>query len=352
MYEFESINSFLVGMAKLLLNEGTSRMTRGQECVELAQPIIIKLNNPCARLITIDERNWNYTLPFAEALWIASGRNDMDFIGSYLKKMHEFSDDNVSMRAAYGPRLRYYSGESNDYNNNIIQKSSKKIPNNIFEIDQFTFIEKIFEKDPFTRQAVISIVDPAKDYLDCNYNLKSTKDFPCTNNIQFLRRNNFLDMVVHMRSNDLYWGASAVNIFNFTFMQEYFSRILGLQIGKYYHIVNNLHYYKTFQKEIEKISQVTTWDDQYYIYKSAFEDLKDFDLKVAKLERFENDLRHGITKRLISFEDEFFDDWVKVLYVFHTEDYSIKFINPVLNWLNEKKKLKTIKRNGKAIQFK
>lgn len=37
-----------------------------------------------------------------------------------------------------------------------------------------------------------------------------------------------------MRSNDIIWGASAVNIFNYTFMQEYMATILGLGVGNYF----------------------------------------------------------------------------------------------------------------------
>ena len=47
-----------------------------------------------------------------------------------------------------------------------------------------------------------------------------------------------------MRSNDMLWGASAVNIFNFTFMQEYFAAMLNMEIGSYFHIANNFHFYE------------------------------------------------------------------------------------------------------------
>lgn len=340
--EFDGINSFLIGIAQLLLNHGVSRITRGLETVELDQPIIIKIKNPLARLVTIKERGWNHVLPYAESLWIASGRNDMGMIGAYLKKMYDFSDDNISMRAAYGPRLRYFSGVPNDYENNLTQKSIKVHIEKTVEIDQFSFVEKIFHKDPFTRQAIISITDPAKDYFDNNYELKRTKDFPCTNNLQFLRRGDFLDVVTHMRSNDFFWGASAVNIFNFTYIQEYFAKILGLEVGYYYHIVNNLHYYKDFQMKVESLANLTECKDEFFVYNKRFSSLTEFDLKVKKLEKFEDELRTSGAKKLITFDDEFFDDWAKVLYAFFANDQTIRFENPLLNELHERKKLKAI----------
>ncbi|HEV7332540.1 MAG TPA: thymidylate synthase [Flavisolibacter sp.] len=339
--EFEGINSFLVGVSQLLLNNGVGRVTRGFETVELDHPIIIKIKNPLARLVTLKERNWNHVLPYAESLWIASGRNDMGMIGAYLKKMYDFSDDNISMRAAYGPRLRYFSGVPNDYKSDLNQKSIKVHIEKIIEVDQFAFIEKIFQRDPFTRQAIISITDPAKDYFDNNYDLKKTKDFPCTNNIQFIRRNNRLDLITHMRSNDFFWGASAVNIFNFTFIQEYFARILGLEVGNYYHIVNNLHYYKDFQKKIETLANLTEYKDDYFVYKKDFNSLVDFDLKITRLEKFEDDLRNSVVKKLIAFDDDFFDDWAKVLFSFHVKKEPIKFANPVLNEIHQQKQLKS-----------
>ncbi|MET0464045.1 MAG: thymidylate synthase [Chitinophagaceae bacterium] len=328
--EFTGINSFLVGMARLLLEEGVERSTRGYKCMELDQPIIIKITDPRARLITLKERKWNCVLPYAESLWIATGRNDMSMIGSYLKKMYDFSDDNISMRAAYGPRLRYFRGVANDYENKFNSKSSGE---SVITVDQFSFIEKIFQKDPFTRQAVISITDPAKDFFSEQNQLKKTKDFPCTNNLQFIKRKNSLDLVTHMRSNDLFWGASAVNIFNFTFIQEYFASILGLEVGNYYHIVNNLHYYEDFQDKVNLIANIADFKDEGYVYKRTVDSLNVFDKNLLILEELEEHWRTKKDTVLTHFEDEFFDDWAKVLYSFHNKTLPVTFSNPLLNEL-------------------
>src|SRR5688572_15938503 len=134
--EFNGINSFLIGMSQVLLQNSVKRNVRGIGAYELPNPIIIKITNPRSRIITIPERQWNYVLPYVESLWLASGRNDMEMIGFYLKKMYEFSDDAETMRAGYGPRLRFFSGISNDY-----KIDSKKIKNvadrTSVEVDQF-----------------------------------------------------------------------------------------------------------------------------------------------------------------------------------------------------------------------
>ena len=159
--EFEGINSFLVGTAKLLLKEGVKRHTRGFNCYELPYPFFFKIKKPTARICTIPQRKWNPVLPFAESLWIALGRNDLNFIGYYLKKMKNFSDDGLFLRGAYGPRIRYRNGTSNDYK--IDYKFTITNHNNF--VDQFDFIEKTFKKDINTRQAIIDIGDPLKDCL-------------------------------------------------------------------------------------------------------------------------------------------------------------------------------------------
>ena len=113
--EFEGINSFLIGTSRLLLEEGVKRDVRNSVCYELPEPYMFKINNPCARHITIPQRKWFKPLAYAESLWIASGRNDMAYITHYLPRMKDYSDDGKTMRGGYGPRLRHFNGSIADY---------------------------------------------------------------------------------------------------------------------------------------------------------------------------------------------------------------------------------------------
>jgi thymidylate synthase len=334
--EFKGINSFIVGISKLLLKSSNKRITRGEVCYELPSPIIVKISNPLSRIVNLPERKWNYTLPFAESLWIAAGRNDISFVGHYLSKMYEFSDDNKFMRAAYGPRLRFHTGVRSDYSIGF-PKRREILTDSIIQVDQFRFIERIFKKDPNTRQAIITINDPAKDFFVDNDELKITKDFPCTCTIQFQKVGDKLDLIVHMRSNDFIWGATAVNVFNFTFMQEYFSKILDLRLGNYYHIVNNLHYYERFGEMVKELADKQTAEDDFYEYKKSFNDLDSFDQNIFKLEKYESALRSGETQELIDFDDELFTDWGRIFYRFNVDKNYNSFINPLIaNTINRK----------------
>lgn len=334
--EYTGINSFLVGASTLLIKEGVKRKTRDEVCIELPEPFMFKITNPTARLVTIPERKWNPILPFAESLWLATGRNDLDFIGHYLKNMKNFSDDGEFLRGGYGPRLRKYNGINDDYK--IRNPYNIDIANlNKSEVDQFSFICNSFKRDIFTRQAIINIGDPPKDCFDKDGNIKITKDFPCTRLLHFQKqpKTNKLNLTVYMRSNDLVWGASAVNVFNFTFMLEYFAQILGLEIGEYFHIANNFHYYEKFENVVQSISNIKNVTDSQFKYSKSFHNLLEFDGEINLLKGEEEKLRKGKYADLIDFKDGFFNDWYKVFYVFNTRKKAT-FSNPILNQLFKK----------------
>ena len=298
----------------MLLKHGVARETRGLKCYELTEPFMFKITNPVCRICTIPERNWFKALPYAESLWLASGRNDMDFITHYLPHMAEYSDDGIFMRGGYGPRLRFYDGGMADYKIRIAKDISAGYT------DQFRYVVDCFKKDSYTRRAVINIGDPVKDDFDENGNLKETKDIPCSRSIQFMRNveTGKLDMTVLMRSNDIMWGASAVNIFNFTFMQEYFSAIFGLEVGSYYHIANNFHYYENFRSQLEQIAYSKPVDEVRGGFKKSFHSLEGFDALVAQLSEAESKMRMDIISYdPTMFEDEFFQNWHDVLYRFN-----------------------------------
>ena len=139
--EYDGINDFLVKGSRLLLDYGIKRDTRGYGCYELPEPFIFKIKNPTARWVTIPERKWNMSLPYVESLWLASGRNDMDFISHYLQRMMDFSDDGFFMRGGYGPRFRFFDGSMGDYKVCMDYKSE-----GLF-VDQFKYIVDCFKMD-------------------------------------------------------------------------------------------------------------------------------------------------------------------------------------------------------------
>lgn len=328
--EFTGINDFLVKSSRLLLKYGIARETRGMLCYELPEPFMFKIAEPTARLVTIPERKWNLALPYAESLWLTSGRNDLNFITHYLRRMQDFSDDGQYMRAGYGPRLRAYNGDVQDY------PVSEVLSHEIHWVDQFKYVIDCFEKDPNTRRAVINIDDTMKDEFGENGEIKITKDIPCTRLLHFLKNGQTekLDLTVYMRSNDMLWGASAVNIFNFTFMQEYFAAMLGLEVGSYYHIANNFHYYEDKRDTLEALAAVQDYEDIPYLYDKKFTSLEEFDEQIKILSEEEikmraDDCQYNPDK----FIDNFFKDWYSVLYYRNHKEVAVVIENPTLRKL-------------------
>ena len=221
-----------------------------------------------------------------------------------------------------------------------------------FGSDQLKFVIDTLKKEITSRQACITIHDPIKDNYVWNgneYVLKQTKDIPCTRTIQFMVVDGKLNCTVTMRSNDIWWGMSAVNVFNFTLMQEYIAGILGVKVGKYYHFVNNFHVYE------DKLDQLKATVDNNYVedYKSKYnfqyllpDSLKDFDRLISDVAMFERDFReHPIKIDIDEYlewntpSEEFgflWKDWALMFYKHAFPEEEIKFNNPYLNDLFSK----------------
>lgn len=326
-YKFENLNQALIGLSKEILKYGKPRKTRGFDCIEFTEPVMIEISNPIDNVITIPERKWAKTLPFAESLWLASGTNHMGLVGKYAPNMYSFSDDGEFMRAAYGPRLRAFHGFATDY------AVSNPLHRNIFSghvktVDQLKFVIDSLKRDVYSRQALMTIHDPVCDDYDEKDVLKVTKDTPCCRSIHFMVVDGKLDCILTIRSNDLLWGLSAVNVFNFTWMQQYVAMILGLPIGRYFHIAHNIHFYDDKREMIETFANLNIEDYPsnsrvQYGQNITFEE---FDKKVNQLFFYEEKLRIGECSELIEFGNDMFDDWAKVFYRYWTKN-EVNFVN-------------------------
>lgn len=198
---------------------------RGGAVREFLGPVTLVLTQPQHRLAAIPGRNLNPWVSLAEFPWIMAGRNDIAWLQPYLPRARDFSDDGARWRAGYGNRMRDWG--------------SQGTPSVPFGVDQVAEVVRRLEQDPWSRQAVISLWDPVSD------NVSGSRDYPCTNHLHFMKNSGSgaLDLYVVMRSNDLWWGFSGVNVVNFTLLQEVVARCLGMRLGEYYHTANNLHLY-------------------------------------------------------------------------------------------------------------
>jgi len=187
------------------------------------QDVTITITHPCDRVALLPNRRANIFATVAETLWVLAGRNDLEFIGYYLQRIADFSDDGLMLHGAYGPRLRNWRG-----------------------VNQLTEVIHILKNDPDSRRAVMILFDPARDFDMWR------KDIPCNNWMQFSLRDGKLYMRVVSRSMDVIWG-STINVFEWTAIQELMSRELGVALGTYTHFIGSLHLYENFMQRAHDI---------------------------------------------------------------------------------------------------
>ena len=177
-----------------------------------------------------------------------------------LNLMNAKDGRNMSMRYAIGEFLWYMSQSPYTKDIEKFSKFWKTIENDDhtvnsnygwcihdkYDCDQWENCKQILRDSPASRQAIIHI----KECID--YRLKVPKDVNCTLTLQFLIRNNKLNMITTMRSNDV-WLGLPYDVFCFTCMQMLMAMELHVDIGTYYHNAGSLHLYK---KDFEKVQTI------------------------------------------------------------------------------------------------
>lgn len=116
----------------------------------------------------------------------------------------------------------------------------------------------LLERDPDTRQAVLSVYDSRSD-------LGPTKrDIPCTLTLQYQRRGRELEAHTSMRSNDL-WLGTPYDLVQFSILQASLAQAIGALPGRYIHTVGSLHLYERDWAAAEKVGP-TTMADGHEVY--------------------------------------------------------------------------------------
>lgn len=230
--EYRNAQSALLAQAAEILARGTVIGVRGALTHEL-QHVSITLRNPLERCIVVPERHNNPFAAIYESLWVIAGRNDIADLSAYLPRAPDFSDDGSTWRAGYGPRLRNWRG-----------------------VDQVAAVVSTLQAEPESRRAVISLFDPALDN-------EPSKDIPCTNWLQFLCRDGVLDLAVTVRSNDLIWGFSGINTFEWSVLHEMVASWLGVAVGTVTYFIGSLHLYERHVHRAERMLAHPLADDPY-----------------------------------------------------------------------------------------
>lgn len=212
--EARNVNDLYPLLCKLLMEKGVLSESRNGRVRVAPGPTVIKIKQPWERVLLDPYRDANPIFHLLEAVWMLAGRNDVDFVTRFNSNMASFSDDGSTFNAAYGHRWRYHFG-----------------------FDQLEKVIDMLSADPNDRRTVITMWDPA----DLN---KITKDVAC--NLQIMPRiiDGALEFTTTNRSNDLIWGLCGANAVHLSFLQEWMAGALGLRVGSWNHLTNNLHIYE------------------------------------------------------------------------------------------------------------
>jgi thymidylate synthase len=173
----------------------------------------------------LPKRGNNVFATVAETLWVYAGRNDIGTLSKWLPRAKDYSDDGVVWTSGYGPRLRNWAGR----------------------FDQLESVVRRLRHNPESRQALITLWDPAADGVK-----EKSLDYTCNIVLHFLIRDGGLNMFVTTRSNDIIFGV-AINVFEWCFLGNYIAGLLNIPFRHYYQTGSSLHLYDWKGETAKKI---------------------------------------------------------------------------------------------------
>lgn len=237
MTTYMNANNAWLFLLQSILDSGTEEAPRGQRTLEIiGKTTKFDMSKP---LITVKNRKLGYKFTAAEAWWIINGSNRVDEIAPYSKMISSFSDDGITFKGAYGPKI----------------------------VDQLPWVAEQLKNDPNTRQAVLTIWRERPG---------PSRDYPCTLASQWLlRRVNgklTLNCQVTMRSSDAWLGVpydwfnfSMISAFLIAYMREAYPDTFteDIHLGALTFTAGSQHIYG---QHIESSRDCTFEDDLLFDY--------------------------------------------------------------------------------------
>ena len=165
-----------------------------------------------------NDRRFNYRSQVAESLWNLVDTRDVTPLCRYISNMRDYCDHSNTAQWAYGPYI------------------NAQVMRAVYDL----------EANPNSRQAVIYTGIP-----DASGPHNSP---PCLSSVQWLVRNGKVDMIVTMRSNDVYRGLP-LDLVQFSLWQKMVAAFLGLPVGRYIHNAGSFHLYERDVELAEKFIQ-------------------------------------------------------------------------------------------------
>jgi thymidylate synthase len=223
MYVIKAINvrDAIYYALNYTIKSGKEENTRMGKAWVAREPVTIKYEKPKQHVLIDKWRDANPFFHLMEAMWMLAGRKDGAFLDSYIKDFSaKYGEDGI-IPDAYGYRWRH-----------------------ALDLDQLDVIIGQLKKTPNTRQAVLQMWGAGRN------DLLADKNKPCNLVACFQIRDDKLDLTVYNRSNDLVFGCCGANAVHFPILQEYVASMLGIEMGCYWQVTNNLHLYDDHYKKL------------------------------------------------------------------------------------------------------
>lgn len=198
--------------AALPLQEG-----RGGNTCEVLHAVL-QVSNPRERWVVSRSPGLSVAFAIVEVIGILNGRRDSGYLNFFNPRLPKFAGNGSLYHGAYGFRLRENVG-----------------------FDQLDRAYQALRSNPDGRQVVLQIWDSSKDFPTSS-GAPVAPDIPCNVCSMLKVRNNRLEWVQVMRSNDLFKGLP-YNFVQFTTLQEVMAGWIGVDLGSYSHFSDSLHVY-------------------------------------------------------------------------------------------------------------
>lgn len=222
--EFQGMREAYPQVCKKVLQEGSRVSPRGELTHEVLDAVLV-VHDPSDALPIGVGRNLNVSIGVAEAAQLVAGKSYPRLMTRIAPSFARYTDGGI-FHGAYGPRTAA----------------------------QLPAVKERLKYDADTRQAIVTLWDPARDLHG------TAKDLPCTVMMQFLIRSKKLILHVTMRSNDV-WLGLPYDVFQFTQLQLAMAHALQVEAGDYRHHAVSMHAY---QRDWDQIEQLHACDTEPY----------------------------------------------------------------------------------------
>lgn len=191
---------------------------RGGATAELLHATM-RISDPRQRWVLARNPAINPAFAIAETFWILGGRDDAGFVNFWNPALPRYAGNGSTYYGAYGKRLR-----------------------SAFGLDQIERAIDALSKNRASRQVVLQIWDPRSD-LPTSDGMPASSDIPCNLCAMLKVRNDRLEWMQVMRSNDIFRG-TPYNIVQFTLLQEFIAGCIGVELGEFVLVMDSLHAYQ------------------------------------------------------------------------------------------------------------